>query len=171
MKIFLSHWNLSIFAICAKTLGVTGWTERGTTVTGAVCTYAERKKYSTQQKTCSEMLKPHQTSLCLPWVGLACECVYVQTISVSVNLGTGFVKREDREDMCTKASRFILIVVYVCVCLYVHECVFVRMFGRFPFHFCHIRPSAVFPGQLSVSLIMGWWDQVQPWQPQGVPLW
>lgn len=81
----------------------------------------------------------------------------VRTISVSVHLLTGFVAREDREDICVKALRF----QSDCdACLRVQECV--------PFCFDHIRSSEAFPGELSVSLIVWRRDQVQPRDSQGV---
>lgn len=58
-----------------------------------------------------------------------CVCVCVWTISVSMHFPTGFVEREDREDICMKALRFH----FDCgACLCIQECVFVHAFGRFP---------------------------------------
>lgn len=65
--------------VCGKTCN--DWTQRG-------------KIKKKQQKTCSEMLKPHQTSPCLPWAGLCPDCACgsardAWTISVSVHLLIG----------------------------------------------------------------------------------
>ena len=52
------------------------------------------------------MLKPHQTSLCLLWVGLQ-TVMCARTISVSVHIE--FLEREskDGDDVCKLASMFL----------------------------------------------------------------